>query len=147
MFSIKLYNSNSTDNTINKKLENEKEFNIVIKDMTTIDNPVIRIKTGDDIAGFNYSYIPVFSRYYFVNDIEIYPNNLYILHLHIDVIESFKDSILKSKALITKATKYNKFWNGGDYNTEITQENTVYKSNVTLPTEQHMILITMGAIK
>lgn len=147
MLTISLYNNSSTDNTIGKVLENKKDFGIILKDMTTIDNPVIRIQTAEDITGFNYAYIPSLNRYYFVNDIEIYPNKIFILHLHIDVLESFKESILKSKALITKATKYNKYWNGGDYNQLMTQKNEIYKSDVTLPQFSNMILITMGAVK
>lgn len=147
MIKITLYNTIDQDNVIGKELTNGTDFNIVLKGMTTIDNPIIKIQTNNNLTGFNYAYIPVYDRYYFVNDIEVYPNNIFILHLSIDVLETYKDSILSGKALITKASKYNNMYNGGDYNTLITQENTVYKSDVVLQEENNMILVTMGAIK
>lgn len=147
MIKITLYNTTSQDNVIGKELTNATDFNIVLKGMTTVDNPVIKFQTNNNLTGFNYAYIPAYDRYYFINDIEVYPNNIFILHLSIDVLETYKDSILNGKALITKASKYNDMYNGGDYNTLITQENTVYKSDVVLPEENNMILVTMGAIK
>lgn len=147
MIKITLYNTTSQDNVIGKQLTNGTDFNIVLKGMTTINNPIIKIQTNNNLTKFNYAYISTYNRYYFVNDVEVYPNNIFILHLSIDVLETYKDSILNGKALITKASKYNNMYNGGDYNTLITQENTVYKSDVVLPDESNMILITMGAIK
>lgn len=145
---IILYKNLSSVNTINKKLaEINKEYTIILKDTTNIKTPVIKINTKENIFDFNYCYIPNFNRYYFIQNIEVTPTNIYKLYLKEDVLETYKTAITSSYALIRKATKYNKMYDGGDYNTLITKTNTKYISNVTLPNTNSMILITIGGTK
>lgn len=144
---IILYKNTSATNTINKTLENEKEYQITIKETTNIKTPIIKICTKDNIFNYNYCYIPIFNRYYFIENIDVTPNNIFRLYLTEDVLETYKDSIISSYALIKKATKYNNMYDGGDYNTLITKTNTKYNSNITLPNTNSMILITIGGVK
>lgn len=145
---ITLYKNLSSVNTINKKLaDTSKEYAISLKDTTNIKTPVIKIYTKENIFNFNYCYIPMFNRYYFIQNIEITPTNIYRLYLKEDVLETYKTAITASYALIRKATKYNKMYDGGDYNTLITKTNTKYSSDVTLPDTNSMILITIGGSK
>ena len=50
----------------------------------------------------NYAYIPEFERYYFIDNIEIYNKNLYILYMSVDDLMSHKDRILNENALIER---------------------------------------------
>lgn len=128
---VTLYSIKDAKNVINKTLDNGTDYNIRLKDATTIDDCIIEIHTNNNIVNSNYCYIPLFSRYYFINDIEIFPNNVYRLHLHIDVLESYKDDILNSTGVI--------------YDTP-TKE-TKIESNITLPkNESHIIMVTVGGV-
>lgn len=128
---VTLYSIKDAKNVINKTLDNGTDYNIRLKDATTIDDCIIEIHTNNNIVNSNYCYIPLFSRYYFINDIEIFPNNVYRLHLHIDVLESYKDDILNSTGVI--------------YDTP-TKE-TKIESNITLPKdESHIIMVTVGGV-
>lgn len=51
---------------------------------------------------FNYVYIPIFKKYYYIEDIEIINNKLYGLSLHIDVLNTYYDSILEQEAFINR---------------------------------------------
>ena len=136
---VTLYHITDAKNVINKTLGEGADFNIKLKGITTIDDCVIEIytnnsieiHTNDSIVNYNYCYIPLFSRYYFINDIEIFPNNIYRIHLHIDVLETYKSDILNAKGVI--------------YNTP-TKE-TKIESNVTLSDkENHIVMITVGGV-
>ena len=91
---IKLYTTNSANNVINKVLENEIEYDIKLKDNTSIKTPMIVLRS-DDIILSNYAYIEKFGRYYFIERIELYPNNIYNIYLRCDVLETYKDELLK----------------------------------------------------
>lgn len=125
------YTIKDSKNTINKTLENGEDYNILLKESSSIDNLIIDIHTNNQITNFNYCYIPIFNRYYFVNDIEIFPTNIYRLHLHIDVLETYKEDILKIKGNVYNATT--------DYQ--------IIKSDVTLSDVSNLILVTIGGVE
>lgn len=129
-FTATLYTITDRKNVIGKTLGTGTEYKIMLKDRQTIDDIVIDVFTNNSLIAFNYCYIPIFNRYYFINDIEIYPNNIYRLHLHIDVLETYKEDILKIKGNIYNATtSYNKI-----------------ESNVSLPDTSNLILVTVGGV-
>ena len=107
---MKMYDTKSSNNVINKVLENEHEFDIKFKDKTDIVNPVVILSSKTLILS-NYAYIPDFNRYYFVDKIELFPNSIYHITLRCDVLESFKDEILASSGFINQQTKnVNKYY-------------------------------------
>ncbi len=128
---IKLYNTRSSNNTINKVLQNEQEFNITFKDTADINNPVIKLYSKDLLL-YNYAYIPDFKRYYFISNITTTPKNVYILYLRCDVLESIKDDILQATGLITRNADGNPYFDGGDYLTEVRKTHTIYESDIEL---------------
>lgn len=89
---MKMYNTSDSNNTINKTLSNETEFEIKLKGETDIKTPVV-VLHSDSIILFNYAYIPEFHRFYFVDKIELFPNGIYNISLKVDVLESFKADI------------------------------------------------------
>ena len=66
---ITFYNVSDPRNKVNKTLSNGSDFSGSIKNETSILDPVVLI--NGDITGFNYCYIPLFNRYYFINDVEV----------------------------------------------------------------------------
>ena len=56
----------------------------------------------DDIPTFNYVYIPVFNRYYFVDNIVSVRNRLWRISMSVDVLMSFKEQILKQYGFVKR---------------------------------------------
>lgn len=143
---MKMYDTKSNNNMINKVLENEHEFDIKFKDKTDIVNPVVILSSKTLILS-NYAYIPDFNRYYFVDKIELFPNSIYHVTLRCDVLESFKDDILASSGFINQQSQnVNKYYNS-NYQSEVRKEVDLYKSNVTIPIDvKSTILVTIGGV-
>lgn len=143
---IKMYDTKSSNNVINKVLENEISFDMKFKDKTDIVNPVV-ILHSDTLILSNYAYIPDFHRYYFVDKIELFPNSIYNITLRCDVLESFKDEILASSGFVNQQTNnVNKYYNS-NYQSEVRKEVDLYKSNVTIDTDvKETILVTIGGV-
>lgn len=141
---MKLYTTKTPNNTIGKVLENETEYNIKFKSKADRTKPVV-VLMSETMIDFNYAYIPDFNRYYFVESIEVTPNKIYNISLRCDVLESFKNDILKSSGFVNQQTITNKYYNS-DYQTEIKKEVDVIKSDVTLDTTKSTILVTIGGV-
>lgn len=89
---LTLYVNNSEKNKIGKNLTNDFPLSGTLRDTTNIINPIILIEL-DTLGNYNYCYIPLFNRYYFITDITIIRTNLFAVSLMVDVLESFKDNI------------------------------------------------------
>lgn len=94
---LELYQVEDNHNTINKEKTLIDTMNITFKRKTNILTPVIKIKYDGGVEMFNYAYIDELARYYFITNIEPYPNNIYYLHLEVDVLETYKEDILSSR--------------------------------------------------
>ena len=140
----KTYNTNDSTNTINKTLDFITDIDVKFKEEVNIYNPNIILKY-DDLIDFNYIYIDKFKRYYFIEDIEVFPNKIYNLTLKCDVLMSFKDDILASYGNITSQTNYNDYYNF-DYSSEVRKETNIYNSNVVLDDVKTTILCTIGGV-
>lgn len=106
---IELYNCSCEKQYLNKtnfiKILNTFE-NAVLKDSTSITDPVIIISGVAPVyVTGNYMYIYEFARYYFVDDVYYVKNNLYEFHCHVDVLMSFKNTILGSRVLMERNEK------------------------------------------
>lgn len=140
----KTYNTESSVNTINKIINFVTDIDVKFKDEVNIYNPTIVLKY-DDLIDFNYIYIDKFKRYYFIEDIEVFPNKIYSLSLKCDVLMSFKDDILNSYGNITSQTNYNDYYNF-NYSSEVRKETNIYNSNVVLDDVKTTILCTIGGV-
>lgn len=107
---LKLYTNVSEKNCIGKKLINETDFQGVLREQSSIINPVIKLQSTE-LPDFNYAYVPDFKRYYFIVGIRNISTNIWELSLGVDVLESFKSSlanqlVILSDTQITGATNY-----------------------------------------
>lgn len=141
-----LYKTTDDDNVINKDLEFFKSININLKDNVNVTNPDLKLHLNvDDVKNFNYAEIDLLNRKYFVRDIQNLNNDVWLVRLECDVLETYKDDILNSKASVTRNIAK------GDYQ-EISQEFEVkrdvhiYESNVILNREKTMILSTISGV-
>lgn len=118
MSSATLYNNKSDKCVIEKSLQQLSTLsNVHYKDITEIVNPTIYVHSWN--TNCNYIYLSQFDRYYYVNNVR-YANQRYEIDMHVDVLMSFKGSILKQKVLIERAEHgYNLYLN----DTELPLEN------------------------
>lgn len=99
---LKIYNNNSNNNVLNKKLTlvDTLEFNLKIDN--SILQPVLILK---NYSKGNYCYIKEFERYYYITDIKLLNGGLYQLQLDIDVLMTYKDVILTKPITTHKIVK------------------------------------------
>ena len=71
------------------------------KDVTSITNPSIIIEYG--IIDFNYVYIPILNRYYYVEEVISVKNRLWQIRLKVDVLMSYKSIIRQQSGLIGRS--------------------------------------------
>lgn len=100
-FVINLYQNNSSPNTLIKSLTEVSSVSGNIKEKTSIVDPVILFQF-DTVPSFNYVYIPVFGRYYFVKNITNYKNNLWEITMHVDVLMSYQRKILSCPCVCSR---------------------------------------------
>lgn len=136
---LTLYNTQDTANTLNKNLTELATLDINFKQGQNMFNPsLILTKTNvPELA----NYCKLANKYYFINSTYEYHTMYLIINLMEDVLQTYKDDILKSDTdVISKSTI--------DYNTTVGTNNKVttdiIKSNITLPDNESIIVQTNG---
>lgn len=104
---VTFYKMLENKNKINKTLNNGLDINGTFRGKVDILKPTIEITTENNID-FNYCYIPLLNRYYFIDNIEIIRNNFYILYLSVDVLKTYADSIKECSAVIVESENPNR---------------------------------------
>lgn len=139
------YNTYDASNVLGKTLEDAFEIDVKIKQSTDIRNPILVVQ-HDEMPNYNYCYIDKFNRYYFIDNIEVTPNKIFNVYLSCDVLETYKDDLLKCSGYISQQTQnINKYYSE-DYAVETRKETNVYKSDVTLKDTSTMLLTTIGGV-
>lgn len=116
-FEINMYKTQSENNRVDKVLYDGIQISGTLRNESEIVHPVIRIE-GNEFIGYNYCQIPIWNRYYFIRDITSVRNNIFDLHLEVDTLMSFKDSLRKEAAIIDKQAKIkdaNMYIDDGDW--------------------------------
>lgn len=108
-FDIVLQTNNSEINRLTKVVTNIATVSGVLKEETSIIDPVIKIECDlSSFTGCNYMTIPSFGRSYFVNNIRSIRNGLVEFSCHVDVLSTFAEQI-RGNTAITKRQENN--WN------------------------------------
>lgn len=141
---IKLYNTTSEKNRLDKTLTTVATLNGVLKSDSSIINPVIMIERNAP-TGFNYVKITDFNRYYFVNDIVVNRNKLMTISLNIDVLMSYKDEIKTQNIIIDKSTSdYDLYLRDENLKTNVKTKTDIKQFPSGLSSNGTFILITAG---
>lgn len=98
---IKVYKNLSEVNTIGKTLTEESVRTGTLKDGCSVLSPSV-VLTGENLSGYNYAYIPQFSRYYFIKEITSVKSGLWEISMKVDVLETYKDSIKANTAILKR---------------------------------------------
>lgn len=103
---ITLLISKDPVNKISKTFTDSKQYtDCVFKQETDRENPDIKI-SGDDLSDIQkYNYVQIGNIYYRINSLEFCRNGLFILHCQKDLLATYKDYILASKAMISRSEK------------------------------------------
>ena len=143
---ITFYSTDDGENVINKTLSQGVTIPIHLKRETDILTPVLTLtnKTGIDYSQFNYCYIDVLKRFYFIRTVRQLNSALFHVELSCDVLETYKDKILASKARFKRKVKTGDYYNASIDDSTKETINT-YKGNVTISlTTQNYILTSLG---
>ena len=143
---ITFYSTDDGENVINKTLSEGVTIPIHLKRETDILSPVLTLtnKTGIDYSQFNYCYIDVLKRFYFIRTVRQLNSALFHVELSCDVLETYKERILASKARFKRKVKTGDYYNASiDDSTK--QTIYTYNGNVTISLNtQNYILTALG---
>ena len=142
---LKLYVVNDGKNVINKTRTLKTTIDVNIKRDVDIINPRI-ILTSDSPTGFigiNYASFTEFNRFYFVDNITNISRKLWQLDLSCDVLETYKDDILASKARFYRNLKAGDYFDTALESSHITTV-AKYSSNKGISDSETLIMTTVG---
>ena len=146
-FTITLLNNKSETNRIIKTTETLGDFTGTLRDGTSILNPIILV-SGDisDFVNANYMHIPVFDRYYFINDISSVRNGLFEIRAHVDVLSTYGNEIVKNQAIVSRqANQYNLYLNDGSFRTYQNPVITTHKFPYGFSGQNFVLAVAGGA--
>lgn len=118
-FNIVLQISNSDKRALDKSITDIATYNGVLKDETSIINPVIRIEADlSDIAMCNYMTIDTFGRKYFITDIKSITSDIVEISGHVDVLSTYADGIRKNTGITYRQqNNWNLYLDDGSFKT------------------------------
>lgn len=130
-FLVKTYRSSAEINRVDKTsyLTEVFTYNGHFRNEQNITSPVITIDvTGDNpVPEFNYVYIPMFNRYYFVTGYEVLRRNLWNIYLEVDVLMTYKTGIKSLRAMVDR--------NEYTYDETIPDKNRTFKNGYDVVVE------------
>lgn len=113
-FNIQFYKNNSPLNKINKSLTAVSTVSGVLKEGTSITDPVILVEGA--LIDANYCYIEAFSRYYYLTDAPVRYNNFWEYHFHTDGLYTARAQVLAAPCIVSKSTSnWNLYLNDDRY--------------------------------
>ena len=147
---IKLYKNLSENNVIGKTLTQIKSVEANLKNDVSVINPTLILAYTENILGSNYCFIPKFNRYYFIDEIVPITADRCIVKCRVDVLESFKNSILNLDCIVDKQENEiasNKYINDGSFVTTSKQFNRMIEFPNGFNEKGSYILICAGGNK
>lgn len=136
---LTFYNNKDTTNTINKDLTELSTIDINFKQGQNMFNPsLILTKTNvPELA----NYCKLADKFYFINSTNEYHTMFLIINLWEDVLQTYKDDILKSSQDIIRKSEA-----GNVKQTNVSSEtiSKIYQSNKTLTKGKSIFVVTSG---
>lgn len=93
--------------TVDKTFVPVKELTGNIKADTNVINPVFVTKYDEDLMTCNYIYSADYSRYYFIDNIEVMTGGRMAIYCHVDVLNTYKNDIRKLSCVIARQEHVN----------------------------------------
>lgn len=112
---IRLMNTSDAPNVVSKTTTTVAVLEGTLRAKSSIVNPIITIERASP-AGFNYFYIPEFSRYYFLTDSVTDYTGIVTISGHVDVLKSFDSQIRSSHGIaVRNENVWNQYLDDGTY--------------------------------
>lgn len=100
------------------------EKNVILKDGNSIYTPFFEL--SDANFDLSYNYVKWSNRYYYIQDVTIYRNNVYQIQCEIDYLRSYREQIFDTRAFVTFSTS--------DFNTQIADARLSQKAVASVQT-------------
>ena len=116
---IKLYNNLSDKIVVDKNITQQgSDVTGTLRENCSIIDPVIKMSAiGNNLLTSNYAYITEFARYYYITNI-VCVGDLFEVHMHVDVLMSFRGDIRTNNAVISRQERnYNLYLQDGVFKT------------------------------
>lgn len=117
---IKLYKNLSDKVVVDKSITQVgSDITGTLREGCSVIDPVIKFEStvGSHLTDCNYAYITEFGRYYYINNI-ICTGKLFEVHMHVDVLMTYKDGIRENSAVISRQERnYNLYLQDGVFKT------------------------------
>jgi hypothetical protein len=143
---IKLYYNSSDNRCIKKNITDEFLISGTLRESTSIVNPEITVVSINPLR-YNYCYIPLLQRYYYINNVISEKNGVWKLIMEVDPLMSFKNDILALKVVVSKqssADNGDEYIDDGSLVTDNLMFKTVYNFANGFNNNSEYILITAG---
>lgn len=112
---VKAFQYNSPNHFINKQLIDVATYTGNLREETSVIDPIFDIESSSDLSQMNYIWINELHRYYYVTNIVSVATNLWRVYCHVDVLMTYKPTILAHEAVIGRQQQlYNLYLNDGD---------------------------------
>lgn len=115
----------SDKNTIGKTWSQEETDIVTIEGKMLFDKDILKpsfIVSGN-FSEFNYAYIPVFNRFYYIDTMQVKTGSMMEISFVCDVLQSFATDIKKNYAILERSeSNYNVYMNDGEYWTQQDKE-------------------------
>lgn len=98
-----LYQNLSDPNEYPKNLTTIDTLNVLLLEESSIINPKFQVSNPNFTA--NYCYVPDFNRYYYITNITVDKNRLFVINAKCDVLQSFFNEIKESPVIIKRSSK------------------------------------------
>ncbi len=98
---VTLYHNADEHRVLNKRINDARVFNVVLKEETSSLNPQIILQSDYDLSTYNYAFIDVTNRYYYCT-ITLMENGLFVINMEVDVLMSYKDGIKNLIGLVER---------------------------------------------
>ena len=140
------YQNKSDEKVVSKSLEQIGNLQILMKDDSSIINPTFIFSGGAGLfADVNYLYVPLYLRYYYIDDIMTDSNGMTILVCRVDPLMSFADAIRNRPAVVERnESKFNLYVDDGSFKT-YANPHVITKNFPQGFTNPSYVLCTVGA--
>lgn len=142
---IYFYVNHSEKIKIGKNLTNEFKLTGTLRNESNVVNPEILIEL-DNPSIYNYARIDAFGRYYFIQEITSIRNNLWMISMKSDPLESFKNEILSNPVILSdsEVAGAEKYLSGDVWKTKVKDSTDIINFPNGLLNSGEFILITAG---
>lgn len=142
---INIFNNASEPIALEKNLRELFQTNGVLKDETSVINPVFLIKNANLVKA-NYIVVPTLNRAYFIDNIVSINTNLWELHCHVDVLTTYSNNIKNLLAVVRRQNnKFNLFLDDSEFKSYVdTFEQTLLFPNGVASGGKNYLLLTSG---